>query len=205
MPVATPEGRGRNPREYGRGASTVTTAAGNSLPQPQELMEEVVGHENLLAAYKRVRANKGVPGVDGMRVEDVWGHIALNWSRIRDDLLEDHFEPQPVLGVEIPKPGGGVRQLGIPTALDRVIQQALHQVLTPIFNPDFSESSYGFRPGRSAHQAVLAAREHVAAGKRWVVDMDLEKFFDRVNHDVLMARVTRKVKDKRVLGLIRLP
>lgn len=174
-----------------------------SHPEQRMLMEEVVGHDNLLAAYKRVRANKGVPGVDGMRVEDVWGYIALNWSRIREDLLEGRYEPQPILGVEIPKPGGGVRQLGIPTALDRVIQQALHQVLTPIFDPDFSESSYGFRPGRSAHQAVLAAREHVAAGKRWVVDMDLEKFFDRVNHDVLMARVARKVQDKRVLGLIR--
>jgi RNA-directed DNA polymerase len=127
----------------------------------------------------------------------------LNWSRIREELLEGRYQPQPVLGVEIPKPGGGVRQLGIPTAMDRLIQQALHQVLTPIFDPGFSESSYGFRPGRSAHQAVRMAREYVAAGKRWLVDMDLEKFFDRVNHDVLMARVARKVKDPRVLGLIR--
>jgi RNA-directed DNA polymerase len=127
----------------------------------------------------------------------------LNWSRIKEELLEGRYQPQPVLGVEIPKPGGGVRQLGIPTAMDRLIQQALHQVLTPIFDPGFSESSYGFRPGRSAHQAVRMAREYVASGKRWVVDMDLEKFFDRVNHDVLMARVARKVKDPRVLGLIR--
>jgi retron-type reverse transcriptase len=174
-----------------------------SHPERQMLMEEVVGQENMLAAYKRVCANKGAPGIDGMRVEEVWGYCVLNWSRIREELLEGRYQPQPVLGVEIPKPGGGVRQLGIPTAMDRLIQQALHQVLTPIFDPGFSESSYGFRPGRSAHQAVRMAREYVAAGKRWVVDMDLEKFFDRVNHDVLMARVARKVKDPRVLGLIR--
>ena len=157
----------------------------------------------MLAAFKRVRANKGAPGVDGMRAKDVWGYYTLNEARIKEELLEGRYEPQAVLGVEIPKPGGGVRQLGIPTALDRLSQQALHQVLTPIFNPCFSESSYGFRPGRSAHQAVLKAREHVCAGKRWIVNMDLEKFFDRVNHDVLMARVKRKIKDWRVLRLIR--
>ncbi|MFO7962732.1 MAG: group II intron reverse transcriptase/maturase [Desulfobacterales bacterium] len=166
-------------------------------------MDAVVGRENMLRAYKRVRANKGAPGVDGMRVEDVWGHCKQHWPEIKEDLLAGRYAPQPVLGVEIPKPGGGVRQLGIPTAMDRLIQQALQQVLTPIFDPGFSESSYGFRPGRSAHQAVQQAREHVAAGRRWIVDMDLEKFFDRVNHDVLMARVARKVEDKRVPGLIR--
>ena len=120
----------------------------------------------------------------------------------KEDLLKGRYQPSPVLKVEIPKPGGGVRQLGIPTVLDRLIQQALHQVLMPIFDPDFSNASYGFRPGRSAHQAVLAAKAHVASGRRWVVDMDLEKFFDRVNHDVLMARVGRKIGDKRVLALI---
>ncbi len=203
IPAATPEGRGRNPRKYGCGAPSASKSVVNSRPERLWLMEEVVGHDNMLAAFKRVRANKGVPGVVGMRAEDVWGHYTLNEARIKEELLEGRYEPQAVLGVEIPKPGGGVRQLGIPTALDRLIQQALHQVLTPIFNPGFSESSYGFRPGRSAHQAVLKAREHVAAGKRWVVDMDLEKFFDRVNHDVLMARVKRKVKDWRVLRLIR--
>ena len=202
-PVATSEGRGRNPREYGEVRQAPRPAMDDSWPEQRMLMEEVVGQENMLAAYQRVRANKGAPGIDGMSVKEVWGYCVLNWSRIKEELLEGRYQPQPVLGVEIPKPGGGVRQLGIPTALDRLIQQALHQVLTPIFNPGFSESSYGFRPGRSAHQAVLQAREHVAAGKRWVVDMDLEKFFDRVNHDVLMARVARKVKDKRVLGLIR--
>jgi RNA-directed DNA polymerase len=175
----------------------------HSHPGQRMLMEEVVERENMLAAYKHVRANKGAPGVDGIRVEDVYGYCMLHWERIREELLTGQYRPQPVLGVEIPKPGGGVRQLGIPTAMDRLIQQALHQVLVPIFNPGFSDSSYGFRPGRSAHQAVLRAREHVAAGKRWIVDMDLEKFFDRVNHDVLMARVARKVKDKQVLRLIR--
>ena len=203
MPAAIPESRGRNLRGYGCGASNVAATKENSHPEHERLMEAVVGRENMLAAYKRVRANQGAPGVDGMHVEDVWEYCKLNWPRIKGELLEGRYEPQPVLGVEIPKAGGGVRQLGIPTAMDRLIQQALHQVLLPIFDPGFSDSSYGFRPGRSAHQAVLKAREHVAAGKRWVVDMDLEKFFDRVNHDVLMARVARKVTDKRVLGLIR--
>lgn len=203
MPAATPEGRGRNPREYGRGASIVSTTTDNSHPEQQMLMEEVVERENVLAAFKRVRANKGAPGVDGMRVQDVYGYCMVHWERIREELLTGRYQPQPVLGVEIPKPGGGVRQLGIPTAMDRLIQQALHQVLVPIFNPGFSDSSYGFRPGRSAHQAVLKAQEHVVAGRHWIVDMDLEKFFDRVNHDVLMARVARKVKDKQVLRLIR--
>ena len=203
MPVATPEGRGRNPQEYGEVRQAPRPATEDSHLERQMLMKEVVGQENMLAAYKRVCANKGAPGIDGMRVEEVWGYCVLNWSRIREELLEGRYQPQPVLGVEIPKTGGGVRQLGIPTAMDRLIQQALHQVLTPIFDPGFSESSYGFRPGRSAHQAVRMAREYVASGKRWLVDMDLEKFFDRVNHDVLMARVARKVKDPRVLGLIR--
>ena len=201
--VANPECRGRNPREYGFGASNVTAAKEDSHPKRQSLMEAVVGRENMYSAYKRVYANKGAPGVDGMRVEDLWGYCEHNWPRIKEDLLDGRYEPKPVLGVEIPKPGGGVRQLGIPTVLDRLIQQALHQVLVPLFDPGFSESGYGFRPGRSAHQAVLKAREHVSSGRRWVVDMDLEKFFDRVNHDVLMARVARKVEDRRVLRVIR--
>lgn len=168
------------------------------------LIEQVVQRENLLAAYARVCANKGAPGTDGMTVDQLGEFCRTYWPRVRGQLLSGAYIPQPVRKVEIPKPGGkGVRMLGIPTVLDRLIQQALLQVLSPIFDPGFSADSYGFRPGRSTHQAVLRAREHIAAGYRWVVDMDLAKFFDRVNHDVLMARVARKVKDKRVLLLIR--
>ncbi len=203
IPVAIPEGRGRNPREYGCGVSSARTTTDNFRPEQMCLMEEVVGHENMLAAFKRVKANKGAPGADGMRVEEIWGFYTLEESRIKKELLTGQYCPQLVLGVQIPKPGGGMRQLGIPTAMDRLIQQALLQVLQPIFNPGFSDSSYGFRPRRHAHQAVLQAQKYVTSGLRWVVDMDLEKFFDRVNHDILMARVKRKVKDKRVLRLIR--
>jgi RNA-directed DNA polymerase len=166
-------------------------------------MEQVVQRENLLAAYERVRANQGAPGIDGRSVEELANFCRGHWAGIREQLLSGRYVPRPVRKVEIPKPGGGVRMLGIPTVLDRLIQQALLQVLTPIFDPGFSEASFGFRPGRSPHQAVLRAREHIAAGHRWVVDMDLEKFFDRVNHDILMSKVARKVKDKRVLLLIR--
>ena len=168
------------------------------------LMEEVCARANLLAAYRRVVRNGGAPGVDGMSVDDLMPYCREHWARIREELLGGRYQPQPVRRVEIPKPGGkGKRMLGIPTVLDRMIQQALLQALTPVFDPTFSEASYGFRPGRSAHGAVRRAREHMEAGHRWVVDLDLEKFFDRVNHDVLMARVARRVKDKRVLLLIR--
>lgn len=168
------------------------------------LMEEVVRRENLKAAHRRVVRNGGAPGIDGMTVEELMSYCREHWARIREELLSGTYEPKPVRQVEIAKPdGGGVRTLGIPTVLDRMIQQALLQKLTPIFDPTFSEASYGFRPGRSAQEAVLRAREHIAAGNRWVVDLDLERFFDRVNHDVLMARVARRVKDKRVLRLIR--
>jgi len=157
----------------------------------------------MMAAYHRVMTNKGAAGIDRMAVEQLQPHLKEHWPRIKEELLEGRYRPQPVRGVEIPKPGGGMRQLGIPTVVDRLIQQAMHQVLMPLFDPDFSEASYGFRPGRSAHGAVLAAQAHVAEGRRFVVDLDLEKFFDRVNHDVLMARVARRVADKRVLRLIR--
>lgn len=168
------------------------------------LMDQVVCRENLIAAHRRVVQNGGAPGVDGMTVQELMPSCREHWTRIRAELLGGTYRPQPVRRVEIPKPDGkGTRMLGIPTVLDRLIQQALLQVLQPIFDPTFSEASFGFRPGRSAHQAVRRACEHIAAGHRWVVDMDLEKFFDRVNHDVLMARVARRVKDKRVLLLIR--
>ena len=203
MGAAMTEGRGRHPREQADGATMVTAAGGNVLAKQCSLMEAVVGRENMLAAYRRVYANKGAAGVDGMAVDALWGYCKAHWPHVKAELLEGCYHPMAVLGVEIAKPGGGMRQLGIPTALDRLIQQALHQVLQPIFDPDFSEFSYGFRPGRSAHQAVGQAQRYVAAGRRWVVDMDLEKFFDNVNHDILMSRVARKVKDKRVLGLIR--
>ena len=166
------------------------------------LMEAVVGRENMRRALKRVKANKGAPGIDKMPVSELGGHLIEHWPRIREDLLDGRYQPAPVRKVEIPKPGGGMRELGIPTVVDRLIQQALSQVLGPLFEPGFSESSCGFRPGRSAHQAVLMARTYVAEGRRYVVDIDLEKFFDRVNHDILMTRVARKVRDKRVLGLI---
>ena len=168
------------------------------------LMDNILSRENMMTAYRRVMANKGAPGVDKMTVAQLQPYLAAHWPRIKEELLNDRYRPAPVRGVEIPKPGGkGMRLLGIPTVLDRLIQQAIHQVLMPIFDPGFSTSSFGFRPKRSAHDAVRAAQSYVAAGKRFVVDLDLEKFFDRVNHDVLMARVARKVEDKQVLRLIR--
>jgi RNA-directed DNA polymerase len=181
----------------------LTATRESSNPEEMMLIEQVVGHGNLLCALKRVESNRGAPGVDGLEVKDLRSHLGENWQRIKAELLAGEYTPAPVRRVDIPKPGGGTRMLGIPTAVDRFIQQALLQVLTPTFDPTFSPSSYGFRPGRSAHQAVSAARSHVEAGYRWVVDMDMEKFFDRVNHDVLMSRVARRVKDKRVLKLIR--
>ena len=167
------------------------------------LMDKVVSRENLLLAHRRVVQNKGAPGVDGMSVEELWAFCQKHWPAIRERLLKGTYVPQPVRKVEIPKSGGkGTRTLGIPTVLDRLIQQAALQVLSPIFDPTFSDGSFGFRPGRSTHDAVRRARQHMAAGHRWVVDMDLEKFFDRVNHDVLMARLRRRVEDRRVLVVI---
>lgn len=168
------------------------------------MMDAVVERDNLWSALRRVERNGGVAGVDNMPVEALRPYLKVHWPRIKEELLCGRYVPSPVLRVAIPKPGGkGMRQLGIPTVLDRFIQQALNQVMQPVFDRDFSESSYGFRPGRSAHDAVRAAQAHVASGRRWVVDMDLEQFFDRVNHDILMSRVARKVTDKRVLKLIR--
>ena len=196
---------GRKPRNRALVASIATAGASPSRPEADErLVEVILSRENMMAAYRRVVRNKGAPGIDEMTVAQLKPHLMAHWPRIREELLAGIYRPAPVRGVEIPKPGGkGMRQLGIPTVLDRLIQQAMHQVLMTVFDPDFSNSSYGFRPGRSAHDAILAARSHVAGGRRFVVDLDLEKFFDRVNHDVLMARVARKVTDKRVLRLIR--
>jgi RNA-directed DNA polymerase len=194
---------GRNLPGSGAGAEAGTVAAGRTKPEAQRLMEAVVERSNMLCAYERVVKNQGAPGVDGLTVDEFKPWLQAHWPSIRQALLAGEYLPAAVRKVEIPKPQGGVRTLGIPTVLDRLIQQALHQVLQPQFEPEFSKSSYGFRPGRNAHQAVQAARSYMAEGKRWVVDLDLEKFFDHVNHDILMARVARKVKDKRVLKLIR--
>jgi len=170
----------------------------------ENLMEKICEPLNLNRAYKRVKANKGAAGVDGMTVDDLLGWIALHKETFIESLLTGEYRPKPVLGVEIPKPGGkGVRQLGIPTVVDRLVQQAIHQVLEPIFDPTFSDSSYGFRPGRSAHQALKRAKEYVQAGYGIVVDIDLEKFFDRVNHDILMSRLSKRIDDKRLLKIIR--
>ena len=197
-------GSGRNPQDPVVCASSLTAIRDDSRQKSRQLMEEVVERENMFKALRRVEANKGSAGMDGISVGALRAYLREHWPRIKEELLDGRYEPQPVRKVEIPKPGvQGMRQLGIPTVVDRLIQQALNQVMQPIFDPDFSESSYGFRPTRSAHQAVLKAREYAAAGRRWVVDMDLEKFFDRVNHDMLMARLARKIGDKRVLKLIR--
>jgi group II intron reverse transcriptase/maturase len=187
----------------GAGARQTTGASGENVGDGAPgLMEEVLRRENLKAAYERVVRNGGAGGVDGKTVDDLKEQLQTDWPRIREQLLSGTYKPNPVRRVEIPKPGGGRRTLGIPTVMDRMIQQALSQALTPIFDPTFSEDSYGFRPGRSTQDAVGRAKEHIEAGHRWVVDLDLEAFFDTVNHDVLIARVKRCVKDKRVLRLI---
>lgn len=203
MPGAAAGGSGRNPQRPADGASNATAKRGPCRPEKTRMMEAVVERGNMETALRRVEANKGAAGADGMTVRALRPWLHEHWPRVKEELLEGRYKPSPVRKVEIPKPGGGVRQLGIPTVLDRLIQQAMLQVMQPVFDPEFSDHSYGFRPGRSAHQAVLAARAHVESGRRWVVDIDLEKFFDRVNHDMLMARVARKVGDKRALGLIR--
>lgn len=163
----------------------------------------MLSKENLLAALNRVEANRGAPGVDGMTTADLRPWLRVHWPEVRAELDAGTYRPSPVRQVIIPKPGGGERMLGVPRVLDRLIQQAIAQVLVPIFDPGFSGSSFGFRPGRSAHQAVRVARRAIEDGHRWVVDLDLDRFFDRVQHDVLMARVARKVSDRRVLKLIR--
>jgi RNA-directed DNA polymerase len=200
------ETRSEAPQTPGERAETPTAKRMNesSAKNDEQLMEEVCERENCLRALKRVKSNKGSSGIDGMTVEELPGYLVEHWPAIREQLLSGTYMPQPVKRVAIPKPdGGGVRNLGIPTVLDRMVQQAVQQVLQSRWDSGFSEHSYGFRPGRSAHQAVAKAQQYVSEGRRWVVDLDLEKFFDRVNHDKLMAAVARRVADKRVLKLIR--
>lgn len=167
------------------------------------LMEKICERSNLNQAYKRVKANKGAPGIDGMKVEEMREFIAKHKEKLVESLLNGSYQPKPVREVEIPKANGGVRQLGIPTVIDRLIQQAILQILQPIYEQEFSDSSYGFRPGRSAHQAIQRAQSYVQAGNRVVVDIDLEKFFDRVNHDILMSTLAKRISDKRLLKIIR--
>jgi len=199
------ESRGveRNSSTAPLGAEVCTATSGRTKSESHELMERVVERSNLRLAYQRVVENKGAAGIDEMPVSELKDWLAVHWPSVKKALLEGSYLPQPVRRVDIPKPTGGVRTLGVPTVVDRLIQQALHQGLQPLFEPTFSEGSYGFRPGRGAQQAVRQAQAYIREGKRWVVDIDLEKFFDRVNHDVLMARVARRVGDVRVLKLIR--
>jgi RNA-directed DNA polymerase len=198
------ESRSEAPRVSGEGTESFAAKRGTESPAiGEQWMEEVCERENCEQALERVKANKGSAGVDGMTVHELPEYLKQHWPAIREQLLSGTYKPQPVKRVEIPKPDGGVRKLGIPTVLDRMIQQAVMQVLQRKWDPTFSEHSYGFRPGRSAHQAVEAAQRYIAAGYRWVVDLDLEKFFDRVNHDKLMAKIAERVGDKRLLKLIR--
>jgi RNA-directed DNA polymerase len=187
----------------GRVEAFISPRVRESPTIPLTVMQEVLRPENLQAALARVQANKGAPGVDGMTVRQLPDYLAVHWHQIKQQLREGTYKPQPVRRVEIPKPDGGVRKLGIPTVLDRFIQQAAQQVLTRRWDDTFSPGSFGFRPGKSAHQAVEAAQRHIAEGCAWVVDIDLEKFFDRVNHDRLMGRVMRRENDKALIHLIR--
>lgn len=172
-------------------------------PETRTMIERIIERNNMVKAYKRVVSNKGAAGVDNMTVEQLEGYLQKHWAEIRERLISGIYKPKPVRKVEIPKPNGGIRVLGIPTVVDRLIQQALHQILNPIFEPTFSEFSYGFREGKSAHQAILQAQKYQQEGRKVVVDMDIEKFFDEVNHDILMGRIMKKVKDIKVLKLLR--
>jgi len=196
--------RSEAPKTAAQGTESPMTEHSPESPASREqLMEEVCQPENLRQAHQQVRRNGGSPGIDGMTVDKLPDYLRTHWPDIRTQLLQGTYQPQPVKRVAIPKPGGGTRNLGVPTVLDRFIQQAILQVLQKRWDPTFSEHSFGFRPGRSAHQAVRAAQDHIARGYRIVVDIDLEKFFDRVNHDLLMKRVAKRVSDKRMLKLLR--
>jgi RNA-directed DNA polymerase len=198
------EGRSEAPTASGEGTESSAGKRGIESPAiAEQLMEEVCGRENCKQALKRVKANKGSAGLDGMTVQQLPEYLKQHWPAIREQLLSGTYKPQPVKRVEIPKPDGGVRKLGIPTVVDRFIQQAVMQVLQGRWDRTFSDHSYGFRPGRSAHQAVTKAQQYIAEGYRWCVDLDLEKFFDRVSHDKLIARIETRVSDRRLLKLIR--
>jgi len=204
IPNTSPDCSGRNPRENGVGVPVAAMSWDHFRSETAQLMNAVVERENMIEALRRVERNKGAAGIDEMPVSELRLYLNAHWSHIKEELLSGSYQPSAIREVCIPKPSGkGVRKLGIPTVVDRLIQQAMHQVLSPVFDPFFSDHSYGFRPGRSAHQAVLQARDYVAGGRRWVVDMDLEKFFDNVNHDILMSRIGRRVGDRRVLAVIR--
>jgi RNA-directed DNA polymerase len=200
---ANQRSQGRKPRAGRVSGSNSPGNEESADPKQPDLIERMLGRGNLLKALQAVEANRGAAGIDGMEANQLRSYLREHWAEIKEQILNGSYEPRAVRRVDIPKPGGGTRMLGIPTVLDRLIQQAIHQVLSPVWETGFSPQSYGFRPGRSAAQAVKAAQGHIQSGKRWVVDVDLEKFFDRVNHDVLMARVARKVKDRRMLKLIR--
>jgi group II intron reverse transcriptase/maturase len=189
-------------RGKGSGEARLATQAADDSGSVS-LLHQALTRENLVLAWKRVKANAGSAGADGLTVGQTAEHLSVHWPRVRQELLAGRYRPQPVRRVQIPKPGGGVRELGIPTVTDRLIQQALLQVLQPLIDPSFSEHSYGFRPGRRALQAICQAQAYVQAGYRTVVDVDLEKFFDRVNHDVLMDRLSRRIADQAVLRLVR--
>jgi RNA-directed DNA polymerase len=195
------EGEARTAR--GRGTESLMAEGAAESPATERMMEEICEAGNLRKALQQVRANKGAPGVDGMTVDELTEYLGHHEAELRRQLLEGTYRPQPVRRVEIPKPQGGMRKLGIPTVKDRLVQQAMLQVMQRSFDASFSEHSYGFRPGRSAKQAVARAQEIVASGRSYVVDLDLEKFFDRVNHDRLMGHLAKRIDDKRVLGLIR--
>lgn len=184
-------------------ASNIPARKENAFQQSESLLEKMLTRDNLIQAMKRVERNKGSSGVDGMSTQDLRPYLKTHWLEIKESLLHGVYRPQAIRKVEIPKPGGGKRQLGIPTVLDRFIQQAIQQVLSPLWEEVFSESSYGFRPGRSAHDAIKSCQKYIQSGKRWVVDIDLAQFFDRVNHDRLMFKLSEKIKDKRLLKLIR--
>lgn len=203
MLEACPTKSGRNPGGRGTSMSKHALEKETSTPEEKQLIEQLVERDNMNKAYTQVRKNKGAAGIDNMTVEGLVTYLREEWPKIKEQLVRGDYKPNPVKRVEIPKPDGGIRKLGIPTVMDRLIQQGIYQILSPIFEPTFSLSSYGFRPGRNAHQAIKQAKEYQREGRKWVVDMDLAKFFDEVNHDKLMSKIALRVKDKKLLLLIR--